>query len=45
MKYSNTDLPLNYGILAFRDFDVGANQYQEMLLTENVHELKRFLLT
>jgi uncharacterized protein YegL len=31
--------------LAFRDFGVGANQYQEMLLTENVDELKRFLLT
>ena len=45
MKYSNTNLQLNYGILAFRDFGVGANQYQEMLLTENVHELKRFLLT
>jgi uncharacterized protein YegL len=45
MKYSNTNLQLNYGILAFRDFGVGANQYQEMLLTENVDELKRFLLT
>jgi uncharacterized protein YegL len=45
IKYSNTNLQLNYGILAFRDFGVGANQYQEMLLTENVDELKRFLLT